>query len=274
MADPAATHASHFAIPGMDCPAEERLIRLALAPVAGIHALDFDLAGRRLRILHEGDAGALLDRLAPLGMGARLERSEPMAAPLADAGAAATGDREEAATLRLLLVINVVMFQFELVAGWWAESTGLLADSLDMLADAAVYGLALYAVGRAPRHKLRAAHAAGGLQLALALGALAEVARRALVGSEPVSVLMMGMALLALVANGTCLVLLSRQRGRGAHMRASWIFSGNDVVANLGVIIAGALVAWTGAAWPDLVVGALIGLVVLVGARRILAIRA
>lgn len=267
---------STFAIPGMDCPSEERMIRMALAPETGIHLLEFDLAGRRLRIEHESDTAALLQRLEPLGMGARLEHSVQVAASAPDHARAAApeGDDREASVLRLLLAINAAMFLVELVTGWLAESTGLLADSLDMLADAAVYGLALQAVGRAPRDKLRAAHAAGWLQMALALGALAEVGRRAALGSEPESALMMVTALLALLANTTCLWLVSGQRGRGAHMKASWIFSANDVLANLGVIVAGALVAWTGSAWPDLVIGTVIGVVVLNGGRRILALRA
>jgi Co/Zn/Cd efflux system component len=99
---------------------------------------------------------------------------------------------------------------------------------------------------------------------------LAEVIRRAVFGSEPQSMLMMGMGLLALAANVFCLVLIARQRDRGAHMTASYIFSANDVIANAGVIAAGALVAWTGSPYPDLVIGTLIGLVVLNGARRIL----
>jgi Co/Zn/Cd efflux system component len=75
-------------------------------------------------------------------------------------------------------------------------------------------------------------------------------------------------------ANVTCMALLAKYRDGGAHMRASWIFSINDVLANLGVIVAGALVAWTGSNLPDLVIGTLIGLLVLNGARRILTLRA
>lgn len=262
---------SLFAIPGMDCPAEERLVRLALAPLAEVRTLEFDLASRRLRVVHAGPPEAVLARLDALGMGARLERKLELPAAPAAAG---DGNRREAVTLQWLLAINAAMCLVEVVAGWLAESTGLLADSLDMLADAAVYGVALLAVGRGASRQLQAAHASGWLQLALALGALAEVARRAVFGSDPESGLMMGIALLALAANSACLWLVSRQRHRGAHMQASWIFSANDVLANLGVIAAGALVAWTGSAWPDLVIGTLIGLVVLNGARRILALRA
>jgi len=187
-------------------------------------------------------------------------------------GCAAAAARAEARTLRWLLAINAVMFFVELGAGWLAQSTGLIADSLDMFADATVYGLALYAVGHAGR-QLGAARLSGWLQLLLALGALAEVLRRWLTGSAPEPLPMMGIALLALAANVTCMALLAKHRDGGAHMKASWIFSTNDVLANLGVILAGALVAWTGSNLPDLVIGTLIGLLVLNGARRILCLR-
>lgn len=104
------------------------------------------------------------------------------------------------------------MFVFELIVGLIAQSTGLIADSLDMFADAAVYGLALYAVGRAAALKMKAAHIAGWLQVVLALGALLEVVRRAVVGSEPASMLMMSIGLVALIANVTCLVLIAKKR--------------------------------------------------------------
>lgn len=267
---------SVFTIPKMDCPSEERMIRMSLEGHDEIRSLGFDLPNRQLRVVHEGSAEPLTARLTSLGLGAALHstvKASPEESPeaLSEQGEAAT---QEAGTLKVLLAINGFMFLVELIASWFAQSAGLLADSLDMFADAAVYGLALYAVGRAAHLKLRAAHAAGWLQVVLALGALSEVVRRFVFGSEPESGLMMGIALLALVANVTCLLLLSRHRESGAHMKASWIFSSNDVLANLGVIVAGALVAWTHSSYPDLVIGTVIGLVVLNGARRILALKA
>ncbi len=187
-------------------------------------------------------------------------------------GCAAAAATAEATTLRWLLAINAVMFLVEIIAGWLAQSTGLIADSLDMFADSAVYGLALYAVGHAGR-QLRAARLSGWLQLLLALGVLGEVLRRWLTGSAPEPLPMIGIALLALAANFACMAMLAKHREGGAHMRASWIFSTNDVLANLGVILAGALVAWTSSNLPDLAIGTLIGLLVLNGARRILKLR-
>src|SRR3546814_3949635 len=110
-------------------------------------------------------------------------------------------------------------------------------------------------VGHSVKMRVRAAHLAGVLQLILAVGVLIEVVRRFVFGSEPESLVMMAIAFVALIANTSCLLLISKHREGGAHMKASWIFSANDVVINLGVITAGALAAWTGSNYPDLIIG-------------------
>ncbi|ABW67945.1 cation transporter [Desulfosudis oleivorans] len=178
--------------------------------------------------------------------------------------------RLERNTLWMLLVINGVMFVVEAGAGWWGESSGLVADSLDMLADAFVYAISLYAVGRSPGMQTGAARASGVLQMLLGLGVLVDVARRFVYGSEPVSLLMITIGTVALAANISCLLLLSKHRQGGVHMRASWIFSTNDVIANLGVILSGALVMVLGTRLPDLVIGAVIAFIVVRGGVRIL----
>ena len=259
-----------FEVPKMDCPSEERLIRMALDGVDAVGQLRFDLPARAVVVEHRGDSGPILARLEPLGLGARVSSSEE-AEP---AGPGATpGEAGEGKTLRLLLAINAAMFLVEVVAGWLAQSSGLIADSLDMLADAFVYGLSLHAVGRPHRTKLRAAHLSGVFQALLAAGVLVDVGRRYVTGSSPEPPAMIGVSTLALAANVTCLLLLARHRHGGAHMKASWIFSTNDVLANLGVIAAGALVAWTGSRVPDLVIGTMVALMVLSGAWRILRLR-
>lgn len=264
---------SLFAVSKMDCPAEERMIRLALAGCGEVRGLIFDLPGRRLQISHDGPVEPIAERLVALKLGASL--TETRKADPAVAGIAAPSGTEgaEAVALKILLLINAGMFVFELLAGLVAGSAGLIGDSLDMFADAAVYGVALLAVGRGLQQQLRAARVAGVLQLILALGLLLEVGRRFISGSEPESLAMMGVSLVALLANVTCLLLIARHRNAGVHMKASWIFSANDVLINVGVILAGALVAWTGSHYPDLVIGGLIGVIVLGGARRILALK-
>jgi Co/Zn/Cd efflux system component len=258
---------SEFSLPGMDCPAEEQLVRLALARADGIHDLQFSLPDRELRILHDGAAGPILDALRPLGLGARLLSTGP-----ATTGAEATRVRGQRGVLWIVLTLNAAMFVVELIAGVWAQSTGLIADSLDMLADAAVYGIALAAVGGSALSQRRSARTSGWLQLALAVIVLADAGRRLVVGSEPVSAAMMTVGALALAVNVTVVALIARHRGGGVHLRASWIFSVNDTLANLGVIAAGVLVAVTGSQLPDLIAGTAIAILVASGAWRILRI--
>jgi len=180
-------------------------------------------------------------------------------------------DAEQAKVLKVLLGINAVMFLVEGTVGLIAHSTGLIADSLDMLADAAIYGVSLYVVGRAVASKLKAAYASGIVECLLGLGVVVEVVRRAIMGSDPTSILMWSVGAVALGANISCLALLSKHREGEIHMRASWIFSANDVLANLGVILAGVLVALLDSRIPDLVIGAIIAVVVLSGGVRIIA---
>lgn len=172
--------------------------------------------------------------------------------------------------LVLLLTINAVMFIIEVVAGLLGDSSGVLADSLDMLTDALVYGIALFAIGRAVGVRRRAAWWAGVFQLLLATGIVVDVVRRAIWGSEPESGLMLAMAALALLANSYCLSRLHQHRQGEVHLRASWIFTRTDVIANCGVLAAGLLVWTTASRWPDLIVGAAIALIVLHGAYEIL----
>jgi cation diffusion facilitator family transporter len=173
-------------------------------------------------------------------------------------------------TLLLLIAINGVMFIVELATGWLAQSMGLIADSLDMLADAVVYGVALLAVGASAVRKARAAAASGCIQLAIAFLVLVEVLRKWLYGSEPSSGLMISVSIVALAANTACLYLLRKHRHGEVHMRASWIFSTTDVQANVGVILAGILVFVTASSAPDLIVGTLVCGIVVRGGIRIL----
>lgn len=178
--------------------------------------------------------------------------------------------RQQSRVLIILLAINAAMFIVEVIAGIVAESTGLIADSLDMLADAVVYGIGLYAVGRPANAKIRAAFVSGYFQMALAVIVALDVSRRAVFGSEPEPSYMMVVGLIALVANVVCLGLIARHRDGGVHMRASWIFSKNDVIANTGVILGGGLVYATGVRWPDLIVGIAIACIVFRGALAII----
>lgn len=264
-----------LSVPKMDCPSEEKLIRMALNGNSAVKSLSFDLARREMTVVHEGDAAPVVKLLEPLNFGAKTIRSEAHTASESDADDfETTGARGEARVLKILLAINALMFVVEITLGWIAHSTGLIADSLDMFADAAVYGVSLYAVGRALVRQKQAARLSGYLQLFLAVMAIVEVARRFYLGSEPLAAYMVLVSFVALIANVSCLVLISKHRTGGVHMQASWIFSANDVIANMGVILAGALVYVTNSPYPDLIIGGLIAGIVFRGALKILKISA
>jgi len=168
------------------------------------------------------------------------------------------------------LALNAAMAVIGGLAGWIAQSTGLLADALDMLSDAAAYAIALMAIGRSAIFKIRAATLSGGILLVLGVGVLVEVGRRLIYGADPLSEWMIGTALLSLVVNLTVLRMLAPMKSGEVHLRATWLFTRADVVANLGVILAGLLVLWLRAPYPDFVIGTLIGLYVIKEAVEIL----
>ena len=170
-----------------------------------------------------------------------------------------------------VLVINFFFFALEIISGFIAGSMGLVADSLDMLADSIVYGLSLFAVGGTVARKKNIAGVAGYFQITLAVLGFVEVVRRFLGhGESPDFHAMIVISLLALAGNASCLYLLQKSKSREAHMQASMIFTSTDVIVNCGVIAAGVLVYLTGSKIPDLIVGTLVFILVGRGAYRIL----
>lgn len=165
--------------------------------------------------------------------------------------------------LWVILFINAVMFLAEFGAGWWAGSTALLGDSLDMLGDAMVYGLSLVVVAKSLRWKAISAGVKGAVMLGFGVLVLLEAVHKAIWGTPPEYSLMIVMGMIALAANVVCLVLLTRHREDDVNMRSAWICSRNDLIANTGVVAAGVLVLVTGTVWPDVAVGALIAAVFL-----------
>ncbi len=178
---------------------------------------------------------------------------------------------QERRILTIALVLNAAMAVIGGVAGWMGQSTGLLADALDMLSDATAYAIGLAAIGRGARFKANAAWLSGSVLLVLGLGVLLEVGRRVFQGAEPLSGWMIGTACLSLVVNLTVLRLLAPLKSGEVHLRATWIFTRADVVANVGVVVAGLLVLVLASPYPDYVIGTLIGLYVIKEALEILS---
>ena len=171
-----------------------------------------------------------------------------------------------------VLAINFAFFIIEMTTGIISKSLGLVADSLDMLADSFVYGISLFAVGGTLIKKKRIAKLAGYLQIILAIIGFIEVLRR-FFGAEqlPDFSTMIVVSVVALIANTICLYILQRSKSKEeAHMKASMIFTSNDVIINLGVILAGILVNYLSSNKPDLIIGTIVFVLVVQGAFRIL----
>ena len=160
--------------------------------------------------------------------------------------------------LQLVLALNAAMFVVELGAGIRGHSTSLVADSVDMLGDAIVYGASLVALGRGVLWQARVALAKGLIMAAFGIGVLAEVGAKLSRGLMPAADVMGSIGLLALAANAVCLALLWRHRADDLNMRSAFVCSLNDVAGNAGVLLASAGVGLLGSVWPDIAVGLLI----------------
>lgn len=176
----------------------------------------------------------------------------------------------ERKTLRIALLLNTTMFVVGITAGLLAQSTGLLADALDMLTDAVAYALALMAISRGPTFKKNAARWSGGILVLLGVGIVIEVVRRWFFGSEPVGLVMMAYSGVSFAVNLFVLTQLAKYRHGEVHLRASYICTRADVLANIAVFVSGAIVAATGLSVVDLIVGFGIGLYVVKEALEIL----
>ncbi len=255
-----------FKITKMDCPSEENLIRIKLDAIASIKNLDFDIPGRKLTVFHDGQTEKIENSIIELNLGGkRLSTEETDQINFKEH----TNQRK---LLWAVLAINFAFFIIEMTTGLISKSMGLVADSLDMLADSFVYGISLLAVGGTVSRKKSIAKLAGYFQITLAIIGFIEVLRRFL-GAEqlPDFSTMIVVSVLALFANALCLYLLQKSKSLNeAHMKASMIFTSNDVIINLGVIIAGLLVNWLNSGMPDLIVGTIVFILVIQGARRIL----
>ncbi|MCB4823050.1 cation transporter [Roseicella aerolata] len=179
-------------------------------------------------------------------------------------------DAGERRTLAWVLCINLAQALGVGTVGLVASSTGLMGAALDNLADAGVYAVSLYAVGRTVTAKARVARLSGVLLIALGIGLLVEVIRRFSAGADPVGIAMIVTALVNAAVNVLCLRLLRPRREEGVHLKASWIFTTNDMLANAGIVLSGVAVMLTGSAVPDLLIGLVVVGIVLHGGWEIL----
>lgn len=256
-----------FKIQKMDCPCEENLIRMKLQSYTSVKSMDFDLANRKLSIIHTGAVEPVEAGIASLNLGSSVICSEPVGEPELETD----NNKQQRKILGIVLLVNFLFFIVEMTTGLLSRSMGLVADSLDMLADAFVYGLSLFVVGATVLRKKRVALISGYFQILLAASGFAEVIKR-FVGMEEIPDFrtMLLVSVLALGANVFCLLLLQRTKSKEAHIQASIIFSSNDIIINAGVIVAGVIVWLSGSGLPDLIIGSIIFVIVIRGALRIL----
>lgn len=257
---------SVYEITKMDCPSEENLIRMKLDGISGIKNLDFDIPNRKLAVFHEGDTETIEKSILELNLGGKKLSTEETT----EINFQENSHQKE--LLWSVLIINFAFFIIEMTTGLISKSMGLIADSLDMLADSFVYGISLFAVGGSVIRKKKIARIAGYFQILLAVIGFAEVLRR-FFGNEklPDFSTMIIVSIFALIANGICLYLLQKSKSKKeAHMKASLIFTSNDVIINLGVIIAALFVNWLNSGTPDLIIGTIVFILVIQGAIRIL----
>lgn len=179
-------------------------------------------------------------------------------------------DSIDRATLWTVLGINLAQSLGGGIVGVLASSTGLIGAAVDNLADAGVYGLSLYAVGRTAAHKARAARVSGVILIALSLLLAVEVLRRFLGTAEPIGVVMMIAAAINASLNLVCLRLLRKHRGQDVHFDASWVFTSNDTLVNLGIVASGLLVMLVGSPLPDLLIGLVTAAIAARGGKEIL----
>ena len=177
---------------------------------------------------------------------------------------------EQRRVLQMVLAINAAMFVAEFTAGAIAGSAALMADSVDMLGDALVYGLSIYALSRSERWKGGAALAKGIFILAFGVGIAIDIVTKIQSDIPPSSTLMLVFGSIALAANLTCLRLLWRFRRQDVNMASTFECSRNDVISNVGVLAAAGAVALTASPWPDLIIGALIAVLFLRSAFQVI----
>ncbi len=168
-----------------------------------------------------------------------------------------------------VIAINAVMFVIEMSAGVISGSQALKADALDFAGDTATYALSLLVIGASIRTRAFASLFKGASLALIAIAVLGMTALRVLDGSPPEAGTMGLVGVMALTANAASVVILLRWRDGDSNVRSVWLCSRNDAIGNVGVILAGGLVALTGSAWPDLVVAVLLASLFLKSASAI-----
>ncbi|MGT2807960.1 hypothetical protein DIX60_03655 [Streptococcus iniae] len=258
-----------FELKGMDCPSEEQLVRIVLGNFEKVQTIKVNLAKKQVAVTHQEDSQKLLEALDDLKLQTQLVEDFTVE----EAEATDTKQMLQKFILGQVLIINIAFFILEELAGYYLHSLGLAADGLDMLADSFVYGLALFAVGKSLLFKKKVSALAGYFQLILALLGFLQVIYRCLNHDYlPNPLGMFVIALMALLANLISYYMVLKVDQTEVHIKASKLFTSNDIVINIGVMLSSLLVYFFQSPIPDLIIGSLIFALVLKGALKIIAL--
>jgi len=256
-----------FIISKMDCSSEEQMIRIKLQSLENIKSLQFDIQNRKLEVFHSGNSDSIYQAIDSLKLDTKLIKKEAVPDDIF-----ITDEKDERKLLLWVFSINFSFFVIEIIAGLLSNSMSLVADSLDMLADALVFGISLFVVGKALIKKKIVAEISGYLQLTLAIVGIAEVIRRFLgFESTPDYKTMIIVASFTFIGNALSLYLIQKAKIKNeVHIKAGKIFLANDVLISVGVIIAGIFVLLFSSKLPDLIVSSIVFIIVARGSFRIL----
>lgn len=249
---------TRYRVTGMDCPSCAAKIEKAVRSV-GIDDFRVSIASQILS-LRSADPKSELPQVerAVTQIGYQLDKIADSAkdSHFDDRQSHITPQYKRA--LWIVILLNVGYGVVEIVGGFIAGSQALKADALDFLGDGLITLLGILAIGWSLAWRARSALIQGVFLGVLGLGILASTVYRVFVLNQPEAELMGVLGLVALVINVLAAFVLLPHRAGDANVRAVWLFSRNDAIGNVAIVIAAGLVAWTGTAWPDLVVAAVI----------------
>ncbi len=248
-----ATETARYRVTGMDCTDCVAKIEKSARKVSGVEEVRVSLTSQTMT-LHLNDGAAALPEIERVvtGLGYQLDRLD---------GAGGDADAVPPAShltpgykkaLWFVVLLNAGYGVIEMVGGFLSDSQALKADALDFMGDGLISFLGLLAIAWRPIWRARSALIQGIFLGTLGVFVLASNIYRVFVQEQPEAELMGAFGLVALVINVTAALLLLPHRSGDANARAVWLFSRNDALGNLAVVIAAVLVAWIDSPWPDL----------------------
>lgn len=251
-------HAEYHVI-GLDCAHDAAIVAAAVRAVPGVDSVEASVASGKLTMVAANAAVFAAAEQAAAGAGFPLQSA--VATPVISAA--------YRRALWVVVVLNLGYGIIEAAAGLISDSQALQADALDFVGDGAISFMGLLALRWSARRRATVALAQGLFLGALGLGVVGTTIYRVVLQQQPEAELMGVFGAVALAVNLAAAAALIPHRSGDASARAIWLFSRNDALGNLAIVIAAGLVAWTASPWPDLLVAFVIAALFLQSAQSI-----